>query len=287
LLSYPSPYAVPAQALLVTYPNFSSTAGLTLVGNTTTAVTGDGTVLRLTGAAGGEAGAAYSTSAITLGPSDTFSTQFRFRITDPGGIDPADGFTFVLAASPTGLGAAGGALGYGGVANSVAIEFDTYNNGADDGNSSNHVAINENGHINDGTSMSDQNLTNVYGNPTCDFSAGSPNTAPGCLSNGDLWTALITYNGTDLNVTLTDPAESGAFDALVSVPINIASILGTSAAYVGFTAGTGEGFENHDIISWEFSNTAVPPTPEPATLSLLGAGLAAMGIGSRWRKKRG
>ncbi|MGH9639292.1 MAG: lectin-like domain-containing protein, partial [Bryobacteraceae bacterium] len=56
----------------------------------------------------------------TLGASDTFSTWFQFRFTDSGGIDPADGITFVLAASPTGLGGVGGAIGYQGVANSMA-----------------------------------------------------------------------------------------------------------------------------------------------------------------------
>src|ERR1700682_3901208 len=77
-------------ALLFNYPNFSSTAGLTLVGNATTASTTDGTVLRVTGANFSESGAAYSTSPVTLGSNATFSTQFQFRFTSPGGIDPAD-----------------------------------------------------------------------------------------------------------------------------------------------------------------------------------------------------
>ena len=93
-----------AQATSVTYNDFSSTAGLTLVGSTATAVTGDGSVLRITPAATGQAGAAYSTAPITLGPSDTFSTTFKFRFTNTGGIAPADGITFVLAANPSGLG---------------------------------------------------------------------------------------------------------------------------------------------------------------------------------------
>lgn len=267
-----------------TYNGFGSTAGLTLAGNATTAVTGDGTVLRLTSAGFGESGAAYSTTAFTLGASDTFSSQFQFRFTNPGGIDPADGITLVLAASPTGLGGSGGGLGYTGVPNSVAIEFDTYNNGFNlpTDASSNHVAIDTNG------ILTDLALSNVYGNGSCGFTTGlpaqNPNTVPGCMSNGDLWTATVTYNGTNLSVTLLDPAEGSTFNAITNYPIDIASLLGTNNAFVGFTAGTGGGFENHDIVNWQFANTATLPTPEPNSLLLVGTGLLAL-MAITWRRK--
>src|SRR5205085_4845698 len=161
--------------------NFASTAGLTLVGNTSTAVTGDGTVLRLTPATFNQSGAAYSTSAVTLGSNATFSTQFQFRLTSPGGINPADGFVFVVGTSTSGLGAGGGGLGYLGAAgNSVAIEFDTFDNGGTDGNSSNHVGIDTNGNL------ADSNLANVYGISACNFT-GNSYQAAGCMSNGHLW----------------------------------------------------------------------------------------------------
>jgi hypothetical protein len=115
----------------VSYPNFSNTNGLTFAGSTATANTSDGTVNNPNGF---ESGAAYSTTAVGLGAGDTFSTTFQFRFTNPGGIDPADGITFVLAQSPTGLGGNGFGLGYAGVNNSVAIEFDTYNNGDNSSN---------------------------------------------------------------------------------------------------------------------------------------------------------
>jgi len=282
-----------ASANVVTFGDFSSTAGLTLIGGAATASTSDGAVLRVTPAVGSDSGAAYSTSPITLGSHDTFSTTFKFRFTNPGGIDPADGITFVLAANPSGLGGVGVGMGYSGVPNSVAIEFDTYNNagyglGNDDGNSSNHVSIDTGG------SLTNANLVNVYGNGSCGFPGGSPAqnnyATPGCMSNGDVWTATVGYDGSKLSFTLQD--GSSAPDVIYTgVALDIAAQLGTDQAYVGFTAGTGAGWENHDILSWSFANTtelSPPPVsgvPEPrqAPTMLLGGALLA---GLAWARRR-
>ena len=191
--------------------------------------------------------------------------------------DPADGITFVLASSPTALGGAGGGIGYQGVSSSVAIEFDTYNNGAGDGARSNHISIDE------AWNLSNSALTNVYGNGSCGFAGGIPaqnsNTVPGCMSNGDLWTATIGFDGSHISVGLNDPSEGAAFTALSNYPVDIASLLGTSTAYVGSTSATGSGWENHDILNWTFADTASLPdtnAPEPTTPLLMGIGLLAL-----------
>ena len=257
------------------FAGLCGTSALTCVGNTAES----GTDLRLTPAAGGKSGAGYSTSPITLGASATFSTRFQFRITDSGGIDPADGLTFVLSKGVGGLGDGGGGLGYQGVNNSVAIEFDTYNNGAGDGSSSNHVGVDSNGNI-------DSLIrANPYGKVTCDFGVATPHTAAGCMSNGNVWTVVISYDGSLLDVTVQDGAAA-AITIIDDYAIDIASILGTTSAFVGFTSGTGGGWGNHDILNWKLANdtSITPGVPEPGSLTLVA--LALLGSGLALRKRQ-
>lgn len=268
-----------AQAgVVIDYSSFAGACGvsLTCVGNT--AVTGSGD-LRLTPAAAFQAGAGYSNTAITLGAGATFSSTFQFRFTNTGGIDPADGITFVLAQSTAGLGGAGGGLGYNGVANSVAIEFDTYFNGGADANS-NHVAVDVGG------ALSNFALASPYGQSTC--STGN-NIRAGCMSNGNIWSATVSYDGTTqlLNVFLQDGAN--AVQHLISdYSINLSTVLGTNDAFVGFTGATGSGYENQDILNWRLANdTSLGDPgrlPEPTSLALLAlAGAAALAAGRRRR----
>lgn len=258
-------------ALVIDYSTFSGACGstLTCVGATAPTAGGD---LRLTPSTFNTGGAGYSTTAISLGAGATFSTSFQFRMSQAAGIDPADGFTFVVSKATAGLGGLGGGMGYAGVGNSVAIEFDTYNNGEVGG--SNHVGVDVNG------SLASLVPVSPYGISGCEFGNYG---AAGCMSNGKIWSAFINYDGSTkkLNVSVQE-SGSALIQLITDYVIDIGTALGTNDAYVGFTAATGSGYQNHDILSWQLANDTSISTdpgrlPEPAGLALLAlAGGAAL-----------
>ena len=241
----------------LSFPDFSSTAGLTLNGNAAGNVNNGfdlNPVLRLVPALNGQAGSANSNNVVDV---TTFSTCFTFRLTDPGGIlsctltppikanheTGADGFTFVIhndAAGATALGGAGGSLGYGGITPSVAVEWDTwFNGGLEPQCDSNHLGINVNGSL--------VSVAALHVGPRFD--------------NGGLWFGWIDYDGVTLEVRTNQTGVKPAAPAL-SHAINIPATIGANTGHVGFTAATGAARENHDIVSW------VPFCPPPGPTSV-------------------
>ncbi len=229
-----------AQPIL--FPNFSSTAGLTLNSSSTTtnSVSSDGTILRLVGTTtASQAGSAFTNSTVKV--TTGFSTSFNFRLTSRGGSSDgiaagADGLVFVLQRQgPTALGGTGELLGYGGIGSSVGVEFDTFKNSNRGDPSSNHLGVNTGGSV--------ESLVTANVAPDFDSSA----------ANGPKWTAWVDYNGTVLEVRVSNDGIRPT-SALLSQSINLATTLGGDSAYLGFTAATGGAEANHDLLTWAFSN---------------------------------
>jgi len=255
------------------YTDFSDTTELTLNGTAATHTPNSDNVLRLT-AGNGQAGSAFSTSAINLNSDVSFSSAFDFRIHTPTGISDgdgqgADGIVFAIQTNANTAGGGGGGIGYAGILNSVGIEFDTWNNGGVDGNNGNHVGINLNGSVD---SVVRANIDQR-------------------MNNGDVWHAWIDYNGLidDLQVRLST-TDIRPTDALLSYNVDLTTILGASQAFAGFTSGTGAAGGSHDINNWQFVDNFAPiggtnegSVPLPPTALLMFAGVA--GLAATRRKK--
>jgi hypothetical protein len=206
------------------------TTGLTLNGTTKL----NGSKLELTNGGTNQAGSAFTSTKLDIAK---FSTQFSFQLTNPS----ADGFTFTLqSAGATALGPSGGGLGYGpdhvggtgGIASSVAIKFDLYNNQGE------------------GTDS-----TGLYLNGAAPTNVGSVDlTGSGIdLRSGHVFNVGLTYNGSTVKETITD--ASTKVSVTETYTVDIVSTLGGQAGSVGFTGGTGGLTATQDILSWTYSPT--------------------------------
>jgi hypothetical protein len=245
------------------YTDFSDVSGLTLNGTTSQA----GNALRLTNATYWNSGSVFTTQSTSLGALNSFSTYFQFRITNSGGDisdasgPGADGIVFVVQTVSNNVGGSGGSIGYGGINNSVGIEFDTFDNGPggsfNDPNG-NHVGIDVNGNI--------ASIATV--------------TEPTLFNNGNVWNAWVDYNGaTNLLEVRWAQTTSRPLAAQLSSTIDLVDALGQDTAYLGFTSGTGLAWGTHEILSWEYRDSFSPITtvPEPNTYALMILGFGLIG----------
>ncbi|SPE28736.1 exported hypothetical protein [Candidatus Sulfotelmatomonas gaucii] len=272
-------------------PDFPNQSCLALNGNASL----QGSVLQINPAATGQDGSAWYTTPQRVGSS--FSTTFTFQLT--GG--SADGFAFVVQNSPAGtsaLGPGGCGMGFaddplsgnnffcggstGGIPNSVAIGFKTYNNDGNEYPPGNSVFIASNG-----TGGNCENIPNGEGQGSFSCVIGE-NILTGtsiALADGNVHTVTVTYS-TQPAATQTACGTQPCLDVILDgndlfptgVAFNMATIgLTNNSAYAGFTASTGGFDENNDILSWTFTpssfgNINVCPsganTPEPCSNTL-------------------
>jgi hypothetical protein len=267
----------PVLAQSPNFPNFSSVANLTLNGNAAQS----GTVLRLTPTLQQQDGSAWFN--VKQPVTGSFTTTFTFRISNDQATYsfPADGIAFVIQNSPVtesgggagALGGAGGGIGFLGIPNSLAVEFDTFPNGNLDNNNANHVAV-----------QSCMNLPNTV-DETSSCSLGRNYGLPITLADQNPHTVTITYvppptgsgpGRLDVILDNTDlfPATTGDGAHPAGVSFDMTTLgLDNGTAWVGFTGATGALVENNDILSWTFTPQAqsgVANTTTPLVLNFNG-----------------
>jgi hypothetical protein len=174
-----------------------------------------------------------------------FETTFQFRISrniNAGG----DGFAFVLQNSgTTAIGGSGCDLGYGGINNSLIIEFDTYPSnyisgacpGIADPND-NHVGLLRNGNPIHSVDSPAAVLNNIT------------------LEDGAVHTVNIAYVASTETLTVQ---IDGNLVATFQTSLNGIGLT-DGMAWVGFTSGQGFARQDIDILSWSFNRPAQTPT---------------------------
>lgn len=199
----------------------------------------------------------------------------------------ADGFALVFTGSESHkssgpsasgfVGQPGKQLGYGGMENSLAIEFDTWWNEDFEKNvgMSPHISIHTRGNLPNSAdhsyslaSMPVPRLGNSLvktvivkytpGNFTLDMVNEDviDNERTSVLSPGHLYSSA--YNTKFFQYQAELGVLEVFFDDLevpiMSIPIDLKNIVNTTdgKAYVGFTSGTAEHFQTHDILQWHF-----------------------------------
>jgi hypothetical protein len=243
-------YTIQSTGTTINFPSgFSSAAGLSLKGSSL--VTNNLLQLTLASAAA-STGVTWFTTPVDI---TSFTTDFNFQLLSA----KADGFTFTIQnVGTSAVGPGGSGLGYGashpgtaaGIGRSVAVKFDLYSNDGESADS-----------------------TGFYTNGASPTVPATDMTASGVkLNSGHVMHAHITYDGANLMLMLTDTVTSASFTR--SAAINIPSIVGSSTAYVGFTAATGGLTMTSNILSWTMSagSTAAAIQPAISNAGLTGGG---------------
>ena len=234
----------------VSYPTFTSPAGLELEGSATV----QNGALLLTPASSGLAGAAWAEDRQDV--TNPFTVEFTFKLDGT-----ADGLAFVIQRNiPNALGAVGGGLGYDGIFNGLAVEFDTFANFPNDDPSGNHVSVHTGGNLGIGAHHSD--------------SIGSTSLVTR-LNDGALHTVRIEYVPGVMSIYV----DSGLPALQVAVDFQTLLALPGGDAWVGFTAATGFFTQSHEVYSWSFDENShsatgnLPPAPPTIIAPAVGATL--------------
>ena len=259
-----------------------------------------GPALRLTASSPRLTGAAWYAREVEVG--EGFDTTFTFRLANPSlrcnfedGVHTncrsrgGDGFAFVLQSSAkTAIGNSGQGLGYGGIVNSLAVEFDTYFNADLLEPYENHVSVHTRGWREDNS-------------PEQTYSLGQTNEVPD-LSDGEIEVRIM-YEPNLNEELLFDPRfasspfvahflENADFanggmadwgvglgllqifvgnlaDPVLIVPLSLEETLHLNhgRSWVGFTSATGlNTWQVHDLLDWHFTSLRHDKKTSPAIM---------------------
>ena len=111
-----------------------STTNFNLAGSATEA-SGE---ITLTPDENNKAGGIFSKSRISVSDTFTITAELNLGSRDVGG---ADGIAFVMQPNTSASLSSGGGIGYNGISNAFAVEFDTYNNGGDESFVDDHAGL--------------------------------------------------------------------------------------------------------------------------------------------------
>jgi hypothetical protein len=256
--------------------------------------------VQMTPAASGQDASLWFSTAQNV--ANGFTSWFAFKFTPSIYSMTADGIAFVIQNSPatgavtdpgtacgqsgggpTALGGGGGCMGYSGINNSIALEFDTYQNGWDPNN--NHIALQDcgaglpnssdhNAFSSTGEGSPDRNCSVNLGSGGGSVSTliqqplNSQNQTAVTLADGQVHQVVMVYSGPseatpNLLQVFLDPAYNPGTHTPVanSIPVFSGTIDLTTAvnlidgtnAFVGFTSATGDAFEQHELMAWTFT----------------------------------
>ena len=176
-----------------------------------------------------QSGGIWYSSPIDLNKDFIISYQSNFGNLDSNG---ADGIAWVIKSDPRAvIGASGEGIGYGGIRQSLAVEFDTYRNGSNLDPGADHVAITRDGFTNHSA------ITNLAG--PVNASATSSNIEDGL--NHIINIEWIASTGT-LNIYFDCILRLSYTDDIIT---NI--FLGDHVVYFGFVASTGALFNSNVV----------------------------------------
>jgi hypothetical protein len=231
---------------------FASHGDLTANGSASFATSGSTTVARLTDGKTGanESGTVFTTQRVS---DASFNTSFTFQLHGGTAVE-GDGITFIIQGNgATALGPGGGGLGYGpdhpggsgGLPNSIAVKFDTFDNAGEGPNS-----------------------TGLYLDRASPTVPAVNLTGTGIdLHSQDPFLVNLSYDGTTLTETITDTTTKATFTTKYTV--NIPAAVGGNVGYVGFGGGTGGNTAIQDILSWTY--TTLDPGQPGGTSLVAGA----------------